>query len=306
MVFSYSYEPWPANKFVDFSFHYQASDDKNHQQFLFGASMCLLAPAQVGSQGRSELVEQRRRVKKKRFCNFIYSSCSTGPHIRKDFCRLLAQYKKVDCPAESLTNMPRIKRFSEKEKLDFMAGCKFSICFEKLSSPWYLSEKLIDGFSAGTVPIYWGCTEASQYFNPAAFVNCHDYKSFEEVVEKVAEIDSSPSLYEEYRNAPPILPESRIYQIPQQKRAHYAAIVNEALARRSRKRNRLLEMFRLGFLLCSHLRLELGHIRWLRDGVRYCSSWGQYAIDLCRTYWTRWRKKITPKSRAQTRSGSRP
>ena len=255
VVFSFSYEPGPADKSVDFSFHYQPTDEKNQQQFLLGLVKPLLSPE------RNELLQQRRRVEKTRFCSFIYSSSHGQSHVRRGFCQLLAQYKSVDCPGASLNNTPKIEN-SMPGKLDFMASCKFNISFESVSSPSYLSEKLIDAFLAGAVPIYWGNPEASRYFNPAAFVNCHDYRSFEEVVEKVAEIDASPSLYEEYRNAPPILPESCIHQIKHAKsKRHFAAIVNEALARRRRKRNRLLETFRLGFILCSHLYLEITHMR---------------------------------------------
>ena len=265
VVFSFSYEPGPADKSVDFSFHYQPTDEKNQQQFLLGLVKPLLSPE------RNELLQQRRRVEKTRFCSFIYRSSHGQSHVRRGFCQLLAQYKSVDCPGASLNNTPKIEN-STPGKLDFMASCKFNISFESVSSPSYLSEKLIDAFLAGAVPIYWGNPEASRYFNPAAFVNCHAYRSFEEVVEKVAEIDASPSLYEEYRNAPPILPESRIHQIKREKQAHFAAIVNEALARRRRKRNRLLETFRLGFILCSHLHLEITHT-WLFQKFR--KLWGR-------------------------------
>ena len=257
VVVSLSHEPVPLpDKAVDFSFHHSSSDGKNCEVFLpniFKRWWPL----------RSEILKQPRRVEKNRFCCFIYSSSRPLSRVREDFCQLLAQYKRVDCPSARLNNMPRIDRFDNQGKMDFMANCKFSICFESHSSPWYLSEKLIHGFCAGTVPIYWGCPEASQYFNPAAFVNSHAYSSFEEVVEKVAEIDSSPSLYEEYLNAPPILPESRLYQIRRRTQIHYASIVNEALARRNRKRNRLLETFRLFFLVCSHFDVEIkkkGHV----------------------------------------------
>jgi hypothetical protein len=45
-----------------------------------------------------------------------------------------------------------------------------------------------------TIPIYWGNPLASLDFNPKAFINCHDYKSFDEVIELVKEIDSNETL----------------------------------------------------------------------------------------------------------------
>ena len=266
-----SYEPGPPCKLVDFSFHYSPPDEKNCPNFMFGQVDKLLSSESNG------LPQQYRKVKKTRFCNFIYRSCARISHLRKDFCQLLAQYKKVDCPAESLNNMPKISWPDNwiQEKLDFMANCKFSICFEQTSSPWYVSEKIYHAFLAGTVPIYWGCPEISQYFNPAAFVNCHDYPSFEAVVEKVREIDASPGLYEKYRNAPPILPESRIYELRRRTEAHRAAIVSEALARRNRKRNRLLVVLRLSIAPGHHIHQWLRYFLSVTPGHRIY-QWPRY------------------------------
>lgn len=53
-----------------------------------------------------------------------------------------------------------------------------------------------------TIPIYWGNPNASQDFNPKAFINCHDFKSFDEVVDLVMEIDQNDNLYKEYLSQP--------------------------------------------------------------------------------------------------------
>lgn len=53
-----------------------------------------------------------------------------------------------------------------------------------------------------TIPIYWGNPLASLDFNPKAFINCHDYSSFDEVIELVKEIDRNDTLYKEYLNQP--------------------------------------------------------------------------------------------------------
>jgi len=212
--------------------------------------------------GADERRKKLRNVAKTRFCCFIYSEAHREQTIvRKDFCQLLAQYKRVDCPGKSLNNMPRITSLYSpgyhQAKLDFTASCKFSIAFENSSNEHYLTEKLPDALYAGAEHIYWGCTRAAEYYNPAAFINCHDYQSFADAVQRVIEVDNNPGLYEEYRNAPPILPATRYYGMMRDMEKQCADMLEEVMARRARKRNALYDGLRLCWLVLRNLDLEL-------------------------------------------------
>ncbi len=206
-------------------------------------------------------------TKKTKFCNFIYSDDhNTQTHIRRNFCTLLTQYRRVDCPASSLNNMPRIAKYrikkngsrgyAMKEKRDFIASYKFSIAFEHSSCPYYLTEKIFDAFLTGSIPIYWGCPQVAKYYNPAAFINCHDYPSFSAVVEKVKEIDNNSRLYKQYLNAPAILASSHLYNIQTDIKKQCQTMFDEALARRGRKSQPFTNAWRLAQLVSVYLRLE--------------------------------------------------
>jgi hypothetical protein len=97
-------------------------------------------------------------------------------------------------------------------KIEFQSSCKFSIAFENTSSPGYTTEKLLHAFITGTIPIYWGNPEVTKDFNPKAFINCHDFESFEDVVSKVKEIDNDEEMFLSMLNEPPfrnnIIPEN--------------------------------------------------------------------------------------------------
>lgn len=151
-----------------------------------------------------------RRAPKQKFCNFIYShfnpKCS-GTQIRLDFCRQLMQYKPVDCPAPLLNNMPLLdNQFihlkTTEAKIHFISAYKFTIAFENISLSGYHTEKIIDPFLIRSIPIYWGDPHITQHYNPQAFINCHAYKNFEQVIEKIIEIDENDELYQQYINAP--------------------------------------------------------------------------------------------------------
>lgn len=52
-----------------------------------------------------------------------------------------------------------------EEKLDGLKDYRFSIAVENSSTPCYFTEKIIDCFATGTIPIYYGCPYISDYFN---------------------------------------------------------------------------------------------------------------------------------------------
>jgi len=88
------------------------------------------------------------------------------------------------------------------DKIAFLRNYKFTIAFENSSHPGYTTEKILHPFVANSIPIYWGNPLVAKDFNPKSFINCHDYINFEEVIEKIIEIDTDDDLYQEYLREP--------------------------------------------------------------------------------------------------------
>ncbi len=152
---------------------------------------------------------------KQRFCNFVASADSI---LRNDFVKQLHKYKRVDCAGSVLNNTDELQRRSSRYKSDwsqgklrYIAQYRFTVAFENKSQPFYIAEKILHPLMVGSIPIYWGAPNIAQFFNPASFINCHDYASFDAVIERIKEIDSNPELYQQYLNAPKILPDSLLY-----------------------------------------------------------------------------------------------
>lgn len=133
------------------------------------------------------------------FCNFVYSNGRDAMKERDEFFYLLSRYKKVDSGGRHLNN---IGGKPVDDKFGFQKKYKFSIAFENASVNGYTTEKILQAFSAGTIPIYYGNPLIASEFNPKAFINCHDFKSFEDVVERVKEIDNNDELFESYLKQP--------------------------------------------------------------------------------------------------------
>ncbi len=159
----------------------------------------------------------------RRFCNFVYAnrSCGSGAALRVRFCRRLSAYRRVDCPGAVLNNMSGavLPRYEDRrargrgeagagwarDKLAFLRHYKFTIAFENTSLPGFTTEKLIHPLIACSIPIYWGNPDAAEYFNPRAFINCHEYgEDWDAVAARVRELDQDPEQYLEMLRQPPL------------------------------------------------------------------------------------------------------
>ena len=87
-------------------------------------------------------------------------------------------------------------------KTDFQRNCKFTLCFESHSHRGFITEKIMDAFYAETIPVYYGDPDASKIFNPKAFINCSEYGSFQEVIDKIISLDQDDEAYLKMLNEP--------------------------------------------------------------------------------------------------------
>ena len=73
-----------------------------------------------------------------------------------------------------------------KDKLAFLNKYKFTIAFENSRHSGYTTEKLVEPIPGGRYPdFYWGNRAVDMEFNTRSFVNCHEYDSFESVIEEI-------------------------------------------------------------------------------------------------------------------------
>lgn len=166
-----------------------------------------LIPDQFCKLIKPKSFTQEDLEKKEYFCNFIYSNAQADP-ARDNFFQLLSNYKKVMSPGSHLKNasIDVGERFTEDwmyTKLNFQSKCKFTIAFENSSSAGYTTEKLMHAYITNTIPIYWGNPEVTKDFNSKSLINCHEFKTFEEVIERVKEIDQNDELALQMLNESP-------------------------------------------------------------------------------------------------------
>jgi hypothetical protein len=125
------------------------------------------------------------------FCAYVMSNTKNSAPERTRIFELLSQYKQVNSGGKWRNNVGG----PVKDKQAFQSRHKFVIAFENSSSTGYITEKFAHAAQANAIPIYWGDPNIGQLFNPKAFINCHDYNSFNEVLEEVKRIDQDDALY---------------------------------------------------------------------------------------------------------------
>ena len=128
-------------------------------------------------------------MNKKKFCCMLISNPKAKERIR--FFHELSGYKKIDSAGKYLNNIGH----QVENKVDFIKDYKFVISFENSSYPGYTTEKLIEPMFANSIPIYWGNPLVAKDFNTKSFVNINDFKSYDEAIKYIIELDTNEEKY---------------------------------------------------------------------------------------------------------------
>lgn len=104
--------------------------------------------------------------KNKKFCAAVISDNFNSTIFRFQFIKELNKYKKVEMGGRTFKNIGK----TVKDKINYLSSFKFSFAMENSEGDGYISEKIIDSFLAGTIPIYYGDYMVDEYINPKAFI----------------------------------------------------------------------------------------------------------------------------------------
>ena len=123
---------------------------------------------------------------KTKFCAMI---AGNPEGLRINLYNSLHKYKPVDGYGLMFGNSLR------QSKFDILPEYKFCLCPENSVYDGYVTEKLIDAYAGGTVPIYGGDISVSEDFNHNAFLNYQEIKDMEKFVEHVSFFDRNTEAY---------------------------------------------------------------------------------------------------------------
>jgi len=141
-----------------------------------------------------------------KFCCFIVSNESCP--ARNNMFQYLNQYKKVESCGRYANNMQFViqHHYWTDEFRNFISNYKFIICFENNKQNTYSTEKIVNPYVAGSIPIYWGSSHIHNVFNKNSMLYLEDesIESYQKIINEIIELDNSDEKYLEFINRPAI------------------------------------------------------------------------------------------------------
>ena len=139
-------------------------------------------------KNRKEILNKPVR---KKFCASVISNIIDSDKFRLKFIKELNQYKSIDMGGLYLNNIgSRVK-----DKIAFLNSYKFSIAMENSDGDGYSTEKLIDSFKSGTIPIYYGDYMVDEYINPKSLILIKGEKDLSKKLHYIKSLDNDIEKY---------------------------------------------------------------------------------------------------------------
>jgi len=129
---------------------------------------------------------------------FVASNCVDARQ------RLVSQLAAAGVPVDSLGGCtPQGTRslhngyYKSAKKDDFLQNYKVYLAFENSAEPGYVSEKIMNGYAAGAVPVYWGAPDIDSYVPPNSMIHVRGKQDIAQVAAKIQEVLSNQQKWEE-------------------------------------------------------------------------------------------------------------
>jgi hypothetical protein len=94
----------------------------------------------------------------------------------QNLSKLPSKWQKRLAPA-----IGRLNPHPCQDKIETMRNYKFAVCFENVSYPGYITEKIIDCFVAGVIPVYLGAADVCDFIPKETFIDMRQFDNFEQL-----------------------------------------------------------------------------------------------------------------------------
>lgn len=124
---------------------------------------------------------------------------------RNHFLNELEKRVSVDYAGNYKNNVKRIEApHCTKEFNDYVSQYKIIFSMENSKNKEYITEKILHGFTANNVPIYWGSDSILNYFNGERFIHVKsfDHKEISKSIDKIVEILNDDDKFIDMVNKP--------------------------------------------------------------------------------------------------------
>lgn len=74
-------------------------------------------------------------------------------------------------------------------KMEIFKDFRYSVVIENSRVNTYWTDKIVDCFACGTVPIFWGCPNIGEYFDPAGMICFQTINELDNILENLTSLD---------------------------------------------------------------------------------------------------------------------
>ena len=193
---------------------YRAHDDNwRSVQVLYAAVVLHTMPSSV--QERLWMPQQKPVNTGQRF--LIYAVSNPVPFRQAAFDKMaeidvVYQGGKTAGLVYNSTNSANVRRVPEHElnhpwtrNYEMFAKYKFCLVMENTNQEGYITEKILNAFLGGCIPIYYGTTQVFDVFNAKAFVY-YDIHNPQPAIDKVRHLHANPTAYHAVLAQPILVP----------------------------------------------------------------------------------------------------
>ncbi|NBO99153.1 MAG: hypothetical protein EBU90_03365 [Proteobacteria bacterium] len=136
---------------------------------------------------------RERFLKDRKFCCFINNNVIED---RIKLFEALHKREHIDSYGNLMNNVGCSLRGSQYDKVKLLEKYKFNIAFENSYHKGYNTEKIIEPFESGCIPLYNGGEQVRTYFNKESFLYLKDYSNYDDYINEIIKINNNKDLYE--------------------------------------------------------------------------------------------------------------
>ena len=116
---------------------------------------------------------------------------------REAYAAELMEHLDVHSFGRRLRNRRLAEDRGDVSKLETISRYRVTLAFENSITPDYVTEKLYEPLSVGSVPVYLGAANVAEFApSPACFIDVRDFAGPAELAAHLCELERSPAAYE--------------------------------------------------------------------------------------------------------------
>jgi hypothetical protein len=173
--------------------------EKNHGNII---NVPLFVPMLFCSGRLAQLLqtEKREKMPSKHVCAII---SNPRGYERNAFLERLEKRIPVEYAGSYKNNVPKIvDMYNTDEFISKIRDYKFIVSMENSRGETYITEKILHGFHANIIPIYWGSSNVGDYFNTKRFLHVSDIHQMDQTIDTMVNLIQNENKYMEMLDQP--------------------------------------------------------------------------------------------------------